>query len=76
MKKLSDEAENRFYKVKHMADDNDDVKGKKIKRNSRCITRKRRHVISGAVRNKTVCLICRTLSGAHEYTVQLLRNFA
>jgi hypothetical protein len=53
-----------------MTDDGDDVNEKEIKRNGRCITRKRRRVILGVVRNKTLCLICRTvMSAAHKSTL-------
>jgi hypothetical protein len=52
-----------------MKDNNDDdADEKKIKRNGRCITRKRRRrVILGAVCNKTVCPICyKAMSASHE----------
>jgi len=50
-----------------MKDDDDEADKKKIRRNGRCSTRKIRHIILGAVCNKTVCPICsKLMSAPHE----------
>jgi hypothetical protein len=51
-----------------MTDDDDDADKRKIRRNGRCITKRRRsNVILGVVGNKAVCLVCsKVMSAPHE----------